>query len=378
MNDVKIKICFVATEISFINKFFFELAKEISFKHKVILITDTSKAKYNDCTKLEDLGVEIIPLIKRSNAATPLDYLRYVAELRRKINACSPQNIYFLTLELSMFGALISNFISVKKIFFLITGFGPFFLKNNFKTMLFRVINKTAYLFLLFNKSYKFIFQNQDDMNIFINKNIAKKSNSILFNKGLGINTKEFSFILRNEEELTFLFAARLVKSKGFIEFLEAGIRLMDKYPGISIIVAGRVDFENPESISEKTYDILKKSRIKYLGEIQPNKMNDLYKKATIFVLPSYREGFAQGALEAASTGMPLILSNVPGCRECVSNNVNGYLIREKDSNDLISKMEAFILNPKIISPMSIASREIIEQRFSVAHISKEYFSNSY
>ena len=372
------KICFVVNEIEFFLSAFFELAKEISIKHEVVLITDISKAKSGDCLKLEDVGIDIISLESRPNSAMPSDYLRYMSGLRRKINTCSPECIFFITLEISMFGALINNFISVKKIFFLITGFGPFFLKNNFKTMLFRVINKTAYLFLLFNKSYKFIFQNQDDMNIFINKNIAKKSNSILFNKGLGINTKEFSFILRNEEELTFLFAARLVKSKGFIEFLEAGIRLMDKYPGISIIVAGRVDFENPESISEKTYDILKKSRIKYLGEIQPNKMNDLYKKATIFVLPSYREGFAQGALEAASTGMPLILSNVPGCRECVSNNVNGYLIREKDSNDLISKMEAFILNPKIISPMSIASREIIEQRFSVAHISKEYFSNIY
>ena len=101
--------------------------------------------------------------------------------------------------------------------------------------------------------------------------------------------------------------------------------------------------------------------------------MNNLYKKATIFALPSYREGLPKVALEAASTGMPLILTNVPGCRECVVDNVNGYLIRAKDSNDLISKIEKFILNPEIIRPMSISSRKIIEKRFSLNLISQEF-----
>ena len=101
--------------------------------------------------------------------------------------------------------------------------------------------------------------------------------------------------------------------------------------------------------------------------------MNNLYKKTTIFVLPSYREGLPKVALEAASTGMPLILTNVPGCRECVEDNVNGYLIREKDSNDLISKMEKIILNPETIRPMSMSSRKIIEKRFSLNFISQEF-----
>ena len=58
---------------------------------------------------------------------------------------------------------------------------------------------------------------------------------------------------------------------------------------------------------------------------------------------------------------------------ECVVDNVNGYLIREKDSNDLISKIEKFILNPEIIRPMSISSRKIIEKRFSLNLISQEF-----
>ena len=370
------KICFVLTEIDFFLSNYFELAKEISIKHEVALITDSSKATPEDLIKLEDIGIEILPLKRRPNSASPGEYLRYISQLRRKINTYSPEYIFFITLELSMFGALIYNLINVKKIFFLITGIGSLFSNNDFKTRLFMASNKVAFLFLHFNKNFKFIFQNQDDMNIFINKNISNKSNSLLI-KGNGINTKKFPFIERNEKkELTFLFAARLLKSKGLIEFLEAGKILMAKYPETKFVVAGKLDFENPTTISEKTYESLNKSEIEFLGEVPHEKMNNLYKKATIFVLPSYREGLPQAALEAASTGMPLILTDVPGCRECVTEHVNGYLIREKDSNDLIAKMEKFILNPEIIRPMSMSSRKIIEKRFSLNRIAQEYLKS--
>ncbi len=367
------KICFVVSEIGFFLSHRYALAREISSKHHVVLITDTSKATPENLFKLEDAGIEIILLKKRSNSASLSEYLRYILELKKKINICSPEYIFFTTIEISMFGALIHNLIGVKKTFFLITGLGPFILSNNFKIRLFRTINKVAYLFLIFNKNFKFIFQNQDDMNIFISKNISNKSNSLLI-RGSGINTKEFPFIERGEKkELTFLFAARLLKSKGFNEFLEAGKILMTKYPETKFIVAGKLDFKNPETISEKTYESLKDSKIEFLGEVSYEEMNNLYKKATIFVLPSYREGLPKVALEAASMGMPLILTNVPGCRECVVDNVNGYLIRAKDSKDLISKIEKFILNPEIIRSMSISSRKIIEERFSLNLISQEF-----
>ena len=256
----------------------------------------------------------------------------------------------------------------------MITGISePFFLLNDLKSRLFRAINKFAYLLLIFNKNYKFIFQNQDDMNIFLSKNISSKSNSLVIS-GNGIDTQQFPFVERNENnELTFLFAARLVKSKGFDEFLEAGKILIAKYPKTKFVVAGKLDFENPETISEKTYASLIESKIEFLGEVSYEEMNNLYKKATIFVLPSYREGLPKAALEAASTGMPLILTDVPGCRECVEHDVNGYLVREKDTKDLVSKMEKIILNRKTIKPMGMSSRNIIEKRFSLNLISQEF-----
>ena len=70
---------------------------------------------------------------------------------------------------------------------------------------------------------------------------------------------------------------------------------------------------------------------------------------------------------------MPLILTDVPGCRECVEHDVNGYLVREKDTKDLVSKMEKIILNRETIKPMGMSSRNIIEKRFSLNLISQEF-----
>ena len=167
------KICFVVTEIGFFLSHRFALAKEISNKHNVVLITDPSKAKPEDFLKLESAGIEIIPLKKRPNTSTLIEYSRFILELRKKIKACSPEYIFYTGIEISMFGALIHHLISTKKTFFLVTGIGPFFLANDTKRKLFRAVNKFAYLFLNFKKNFKFIFQNQDDMNLFINKNLS-------------------------------------------------------------------------------------------------------------------------------------------------------------------------------------------------------------
>ena len=118
---------------------------------------------------------------------------------------------------------------------------------------------------------------------------------------------------------------------------------------------------------------MIKSPHISFLGEIEFNAMNLLYQQSSIFVLPSYGEGLPKAALEAASTGMPLILTDVPGCIECVEVEKNGFLVEPKDAVDLANKMEKFLLNPKIIPEMSKCSRKKVREQFSLEKISNKY-----
>lgn len=59
-----------------------------------------------------------------------------------------------------------------------------------------------------------------------------------------------------------------------------------------------------------------------------------------------YPEGLSNVLLESCASMRPVITTDRAGCREAVDNGVNGYLIRQEDSADLISKMEQFLALP--------------------------------
>ena len=101
--------------------------------------------------------------------------------------------------------------------------------------------------------------------------------------------------------------------------------------------------------------------------------MAETLMQSEIFVLPSYGEGLPKAALEAAASGMPLILSDVSGCKECLDDKKNGLLIKSKDVQSLVTAMEWMILNQQQISLMGQVSREIIEKKFSINEIYYAY-----
>ena len=87
-------------------------------------------------------------------------------------------------------------------------------------------------------------------------------------------------------------------------------------------------------------------------------------KKSSIVVLPSYREGLPRSVIEGMAMGRAIITSNVPGCRETVVNNYNGYLVKIKSYKSLMEKMEKLILNKKAINTFGERSRKISIKKF--------------
>ena len=68
-----------------------------------------------------------------------------------------------------------------------------------------------------------------------------------------------------------------------------------------------------------------------------------------ISILPSYREGLPKGLLEAASCKLPIISTNVPGCREICKNNFNGFLVPPKNPKLLAKSIEKLIFNKNLL-----------------------------
>ena len=126
---------------------------------------------------------------------------------------------------------------------------------------------------------------------------------------------------------------------------------------------------ENPKGISSEQLEKWnKQGTVKYFG--MTDNIKSYLEKADVIVLPSYyREGLPLSLLEGAAMGMPIITTDSTGCREVVEDGINGFLVPIKDSAELASTMEKYILNPELISSMGQASRDIAVRKFDSKQI---------
>ena len=156
------------------------------------------------------------------------------------------------------------------------------------------------------------------------------------------------------------------------IELVEATKYLAKKHSNFQTIIAGPECLDSPDHLTASERKLFETSSfIKYIGHIDYEDMYSLYQKFDVFVLPSYREGLSTVCLEAAANGMPLIVSDVPGCSDCF--NDNGFLVKPKDISGLANAMEQFILNPSLIHGFSKNSYEHVRLNYSPKKMAKAY-----
>jgi glycosyltransferase involved in cell wall biosynthesis len=225
----------------------------------------------------------------------------------------------------------------------------------------------------ILRNNFHFIFLNSADEKLLPSIYKINSSNySVIY--GEGINELEFRNIQRDTSIPRFLLASRLIKSKGIECYMAAAKRIKIKYPHVEFSIAGIFDIDNPESISLQLFEEMKADDdIKFLGEISHSNMEECFHKNNIFVLPSEREGLPKAATEAATTGMPLILSDVPGCKDCVINNKSGKLVNYMDENKLYDAMKCFVDDTSLITLMGKESAEFAKEKFSIETITKQY-----
>jgi glycosyltransferase involved in cell wall biosynthesis len=164
---------------------------------------------------------------------------------------------------------------------------------------------------------------------------------------------------------------ARLLREKGFKEFIEAAKLIKVKYPDVIFKIVGWAFDENPLSIKEsEIISWAKEGSVEYYG--RTDDVRSYLAESSVYVLPSYyREGIPRTILEAMATGRAIITTDAPGCRETVINGFNGFLVPAKDCEALAGAMERFIAEPKLIETMGVNSRKLAEDKFDVHKVNQ-------
>lgn len=294
----------------------------------------------------------------------PLKDLASLRELVTKFKEISPDIVFSFMAKPIVYGSIAAKMAKVPKIIAMVEGLGNAFTDYPQPRSLKMKLIKKVQIFLYklsLPKVDTVFFLNQDDPKDLLEKNHINVKSQVL--NGIGLDINEYPYSPPPIEPVSFLFIGRLLKEKGISEFLYAAEHIKNKYPNTQFNVVGGTDTENPGGITlEKLHYYIDAGIINYPG--YTHSIQDWISKSSIFVLPSYREGLPRSTQEAMAMGRAVITTNSTGCKETVIDGKNGFLIPKWNVETLVEKMEYFIQNTHMITPMGIESRKLAEQNY--------------
>ncbi len=308
------------------------------------------------------INFNFIPLkTLNRKSLNPWHDLRLVFEFYQIYRKVQPQIVFQYTIKPNIFGS-VASFLSKTKSLSFVTGMGFVFIRKNMLTSIVSYLYRVGLYF-----SYKVVFLNQQDFQDFIRLKILEKDSSkgvLLPGEGVDVNyfyPQDTDF----NEDKVFLFIGRLLKDKGIMEFVNAAKLLKLKKENVSFRILGALDFQNPAAICKSDLDVWQSEGVvEYLGETSD--VRSEVSRASVVVLPSYLEGMSRVLMEASAMGKPIIATNVRGCREFVSECVNGFLVEPKSTNSLLEAFEKFCeLSDEKIKFFGKESRKLAEHNFS-------------
>jgi glycosyltransferase involved in cell wall biosynthesis len=170
--------------------------------------------------------------------------------------------------------------------------------------------------------------------------------------------------------------SSRILRDKGVQEYCLAAGMIKEKFGNeIKFKLSGPIDNLSPTAISE--YEIKKLTDeygVEYLGN--RTDMPELLASALIFVLPSYYpEGLPKVLLEAAASGVPIITTDHPGCRDAIVNLKTGLLVPPKDSNFLAHAIQELLMDATLLKNMGKEARSLAEISFNDSSVVNSHYS---
>lgn len=302
-----------------------------------------------------------------SRGANPIKDSALILELYLIYRRLRPDIILHFTIKPNVYGTLAAAALNIPVVNN-VCGLGTVFLKNNLVSAIAILLYKISFRF-----AHKVFFQNPDDLNLFVNRKLVEASHADLL-PGSGIDLARFTLMAYSRNpRFTFLMISRLITDKGVMEYVEAIKMLRRQGFDARFQLLGAQDPEHKRGIKTEIIDEwIRSGIVEYLGVTDDVRV--FISQADCIVLPSYREGTPRTLLEAASSGKPIIATDVPGCNNVVKHNYNGLLCNLKDAVDLAEKMkEMASLDDDYLRKFGKNGRTIAESEFDESRVISKY-----
>jgi glycosyltransferase involved in cell wall biosynthesis len=341
------------------------LAKLAASGHEVI--ASAGEADDGISIAFSKIGVRYVPLLLQRRGLNPFSDLFYLYKIVRFLRRESIEICLFCNIKPVIFGSIAARLARVKNVYSLIPGLGYAFIA---KTPIARCVTTitTRLYSIALRRNCSVFFQNPDDRDLFVTLGLVKPNQAVLIN-GSGVDLQWYTPVPLPAGPMVFLMVARLLRAKGIIEYCQAAEQVKANHPNCVFRLVGPVE-AGPDGLSRDDLEAwIQPGIVEYVGPVDD--VRPQIREASVYVLPSYREGTPRSVLEAMACGRPIVTTDVPGCRETVVEGFNGFLVPSRDATKLAETCLRFVKEPELAETLGRNSRRLAEERFDVHRVNE-------
>jgi len=347
------------------DRFFLSHRKEIALEAKrrgyevTIIAKDTGHRG-----EVEELGFTMLDLPINPTGMNPIQEFKTLCYLYKLYRRERPDIVHHVGLKNILWGGVAAKLIGVRGVVNAVSGLGGLFNGGKLSATTRGIL--AVMRFSNRRNKVKVIFQNNDDMSIFLGHNVVNPD-QIDFTKGSGISLSEYAYVAEpHDGKINVIFTARMVKEKGVCNLIDAAEKLKPEYRDkVKFLLCGRLTPNKSGITQEYMRRHCDGEYICWLGE--RNDVKELLEKSHIMAFPSYyREGLPKSLIEASAIGRPIVTCDSTGCRDVVTDGENGFLIEPRNPEMLADRLKKLIDNPELREKMGLNARKKAESEFSI------------
>jgi glycosyltransferase involved in cell wall biosynthesis len=321
--------------------------------------------------RIEAEGIRVFPLqFMRRSSRQPWVELRAIRELGSLYREWKPDVVHHVAAKPVIYGGLAARRAGVKGVVAALAGLGHAFASERASARLLRPALLAAYRAALKQRHVRLIVQNPEDERFVLEQRLVQPE-ALRVIRGSGVDTQVFRPHAEPETVPTFVLVARMLWDKGVGEFVDAARELRQQNVAARCLLVGEADPENPAAIArEQLRRWHSEGHVEWWGH--RSDMQNVLANAHVACLPSYREGLPKSLLEAAACGLPLIATDVPGCREIAVHEETGLLVPPRSATALAEAMTRLASDAALRRRLGAAGRQRVCEYFSTERITGE------
>lgn len=360
------KVLVACTEDWFTLSHFQPLLRRLTKLAGEVVVATRSSGRMSE---IEALGCRTIDIAYNRSSMNPLTEAATVRRLVKVLSVEQPDVVHLISMKPIVLGGLATGIRRPKSTIIHMTGLGFLAISETVKARAARTAALSVMRAVMRRPGSWLLVENPEDL-AFLEQGGVAHGRRVTMLGGAGIDPAAFPEHSSAPREVPIAaYVARMIRPKGVDVLMAAADLLAARGVPLAIELYGDTDDGNPEAIpSAEIAEWARGDQRRYMGFTRD--VAAVWRNADIFVLPARsREGMPRALLEAAASGRPSIVSDVPGCRHFVTDGVEGLVVPPADPTALAAALERLALDPALRERLGKAARAKVLSGFTEAHV---------